>query len=88
MSKEKFILGKHGKKNDGRHDGLASNIRRELNALDHLQTALDDLQDIEWSKTLIDILPIGSPLRVWHEKRLAHWSKTFSDPSLTSTNKP
>lgn len=51
------------------------------------EEVMEDFQDIIWSKTLVDILPIGSPLRIWHEERLAHWSKTFSDPSLTLKDK-
>lgn len=47
-------------------DKIPPNIRDEV---------LEDFQDIEWSRTLVDILPSDSPLRVWHKARLDFWTK-------------
>lgn len=39
------------------------------------QEVTEDFLDIMWSKTLVDILPVDSPLREFHQKRLEFWEK-------------
>ena len=48
---------------------IPSDIRQEV---------IEDFQDIMWSKTLVDILPVESPLRKFHQSRLDYWEKELS----------
>ena len=74
MALEHFI---HGKRDDSAHVGKRSNVLREQAADYHLQTTLDDIQDVEWSRQMVKLLPADSLLRSWHQQRLDFWDKEF-----------
>ena len=35
------------------------------------------IMDLHWSKQLIGLLPDGSPLKDWHQKRIDYWTSRF-----------